>query len=134
MKRRVEVKFYGENFSTMRNGCWPAPLVNPMPTVGGAVKVYGPPQAQLYHRLGHIQVSLDGLVMATIDLENKYREANDEPWNPQLMYHWDGGGGDAAHVLVISLLDSATGFWKWHPIRGFGFDSVVYTSFEPWRP
>ncbi|KIO30151.1 hypothetical protein M407DRAFT_20819 [Tulasnella calospora MUT 4182] len=111
MKRRVEVKFYG-----------------------GAVKVYGPPQAQLYHRLGHIQVSLDGLVMATIDLENKYREANDEPWNPQLMYHWDGGGGDAAHVLVISLLDSATGFWKWHPIRGFGFDSVVYTSFEPWRP
>ncbi|KAG8898005.1 hypothetical protein FRC01_011068, partial [Tulasnella sp. 417] len=41
---------------------------------------------------------------------------------------------DAAHVLEISLLDSATGFWRWHPVRGFGFDSIVYTSAEPWRP
>ncbi|KAG8893658.1 hypothetical protein FRC01_013449, partial [Tulasnella sp. 417] len=111
MKRRVEIPFYGR-----------------------AVYVYGPPQAQLEKLPGHIQISLNGLVMETIDLETKYREANDEPWNRQLMYSWEGGGGDAGHTLEISLLDDATGFWPWFPIRGFGLDSVVYTSLEPRRP
>ncbi|KAG8911133.1 hypothetical protein FRC00_007003 [Tulasnella sp. 408] len=111
MKRRVEVNFYGRS-----------------------VHVYGPPQAQLDNRLGRIQITLDGVFMETIDLETKYRESNDEPWNPQSLYYWEWGNGDDAHVLEISLLDSATGFWKWHPIRGFGFDSIVYTSMEPWRP
>ncbi|KAG9047921.1 hypothetical protein FS837_001177 [Tulasnella sp. UAMH 9824] len=111
MKRRVQVSFYGR-----------------------AVYVYGPPQAQLDKLPGHIQISLNGLVMATIDLETKYREENDEPWSPQLMYHWEGAGGDASHTLEIGLLDDATGFWPWFPVRGFGFDSVVYTSLEPWRP
>ncbi|KIO30150.1 hypothetical protein M407DRAFT_20818 [Tulasnella calospora MUT 4182] len=111
MKRRVEISFYGR-----------------------AVYVYAPPQAQLDKLPGHIQISLNGLVMTTIDLETKYREESDEPWSPQLMYHWEGGGGDAAHTLEISLLDDATGFWPWFPIRGFGVDSVVYTSSEPWRP
>ncbi|KAG8974822.1 hypothetical protein FRC05_006754 [Tulasnella sp. 425] len=111
MKRRVEVLFYGR-----------------------AVYVYGPPQAQLDKLPGHIEISLNGAVMATIDLEIKYREAYDEPWNPLLMYRWEGGGGDASNHLQITLLDDATGFWPWFPIRGFGFDSVVYTSLEPWRP
>ncbi|KAG9000650.1 hypothetical protein FRB90_011776, partial [Tulasnella sp. 427] len=111
MKRRVEIDFHGR-----------------------ALEVYGPPQAQLDNRPGHIQISLNGLVMATIDLEAKYREVNNEPWNPLLMYRWEGGDHDSSYTLVITLLDSATGVWKWHPIRGFGFESVVVTSLEPWRP
>ncbi|KAG8998035.1 hypothetical protein FRB90_012396, partial [Tulasnella sp. 427] len=111
MRRRVEIAFHGR-----------------------AVEVYGPPQAQLDNRPGHIQISLNGLVLTIIDLESKYREANNEPWNPLLMFRWEGGDYDSSYTLVITLLDSATGVWKWHPIRGFGFESVVVTSLDPWRP
>ncbi|KAG8894954.1 hypothetical protein FRC00_008254 [Tulasnella sp. 408] len=86
MKRRVQVTFYGR-----------------------AVYVYGIPQAYLDKLPGRIQISLNGLVMETIDLEAKYREENDEPLKPQLLYHWEGGGSDAANILEISLLDDADG-------------------------
>ncbi|KIO30155.1 hypothetical protein M407DRAFT_20821 [Tulasnella calospora MUT 4182] len=111
MKRRVEISFYGR-----------------------AVYVYGPPPAQLDRRPGHIQISLNGFLMEVVDLETKYTDENDEPWSPQLMYHWEGGGGDAAHTLQISLLDDGDGIRPGSSIRGFGVDSVVYTSSEPWRP
>ncbi|KAG8950110.1 hypothetical protein FRC04_007964 [Tulasnella sp. 424] len=95
---------------------------------GQAAYVYGPPRAQLDSRPGHIQIFLNGLVMTTIDLEAKYRETDDNLWSPRLIYHWQGGGIDASHILQISLLDSGS------PIQGFGIDSVVYTSLEPRRP
>ena len=98
------------------------------PLIGQAVYVYGPPRAQLDNRPGHIQIFLNGLVMTTIDLEAKYGETDDDLWGPRLIYHWQGGGIDASHILQISLLDSGS------PIRGFGIDSVVYTSLEPRRP
>ncbi|KAG8950108.1 hypothetical protein FRC04_007962 [Tulasnella sp. 424] len=106
MKRRAEISFYGQ-----------------------AVYVYSPPRAQLENLPGHIQISLNGLVLATIDLEAKYRETDDDLWSPRLIYHWQGVNIDASHTLQISLLDSAS-----KPIRGFGIDSVVYTSSVPRRP
>ncbi|KAG8897640.1 hypothetical protein FRC00_003998 [Tulasnella sp. 408] len=110
-KRRVQITFYGR-----------------------AVYVYGAPPAYLDKLPGHIQISLNGLVMDNIDLETKYTEENDEPFRPQLLYCWEGGGSDAANTLEISLLDDADGIWPGSPVRGFGFDSVVFTSLEPWRP
>lgn len=101
---------------------------------GRAVYVYGAPRAYLDKLPGRIQISLNGLVMDTIDLEAKYREENDEPLNPQLLYRWEGGGRDATNTLEISLLDDADGVWPWFPVRGFGFESVVVTSLEPRRP
>lgn len=88
--------------------------------------MYGPPREHLDNRPGHIEIWIDNRLMDTIDLEAKYREAS-TPWNPLLMYHWEGVY-DEAHTLEINLLDSASGASRSHPIRGFGLDSIVYTS------
>ncbi|KAG8918506.1 hypothetical protein FRC01_001819 [Tulasnella sp. 417] len=105
MKRRVNIWFYGR-----------------------AVYVYGPPSAQLHNLPGQIRLSLDGKLLETIDLEAQYKKPARNSLDSRLLYHWKSRDGDMHHVLQISLLDSATGPWKWRPIRGFGLDSVVYTS------
>lgn len=95
---------------------------------GRAVYIYGPPPALLDNLPGRIQLSMDGELLETIDLEKQYRERDQNTTDRRLLYQWKSNGRDASHVLQISLLDSATGIWKWRPIRGFGLDSVVYTS------
>ncbi|KAG9047924.1 hypothetical protein FS837_001180 [Tulasnella sp. UAMH 9824] len=127
MKRRFEISFYGKpssethEITNLYNSDLPQCL-------GRAAYIYGPPCAQLDNLPGRIQLSMDGELLETIDLEEKCKERNQNPADAQILCHWESSGGDASHMLQISLLDSATGVWRWRPIRGFGLDSVVYTS------
>lgn len=127
MTRRAEISFHGKPPGIFMG--LPAYLsLGLLRCLGRAVYIYGPPPALLDNLPGRIQLSMDGELLETIDLEKQYRERDQNTTDRRLLYQWKSNGRDASHVLQISLLDSATGIWKWRPIRGFGLDSVVYTS------